>query len=197
MSIVSRPLPCACVALALAAAAPATAQPAAPPVEPTAEVAVTPVPPSPRLAVGATRTLAGLAGPTATVRMTDTLALDLTLGIARLGGAMGADDRTAWGAAVGVRRAMVERERTALSVGGRLGLAHPAGADRATVVLEAPVRLELAAARWLTLFVEGGLAIAITPDGDAGVEGPGAPGETTWSLGAGGLAGGAGFMIAL
>jgi hypothetical protein len=151
----------------------------------------------PYLAVGAARALSNLAGPTALVRLTDGLDLDATVGVVRAGGGMAGVSTTHLGVLVGVRQTLARRGEAALSVGGRAGLIDAAGSDGTNVVLEFPARVELTVTPWLRLHVEGGLAFSIAPGTEGTIEEPGTEGETTWALGAPGLAAGAGFALAL
>ncbi len=153
----------------------------------------------PYAAVGASRALSEVAGPAGLFRMTDALDLDVIAGIVKFSGDRGPS--SAWGLMGGVRYTLARRGPSALSLGGRVGLAHVGGtmgADGTTTwLVEAPARIELAATPWLRIHVEGGIAIARQPGMDGGIEGGGTDGSTSWTLGAAGLAAGAGFAIAL
>ena len=150
----------------------------------------------PYVGVGAARALAPVAGLAAIVRLNDSLDLDAILGLARVGGANGADDATHLGLVIGVRTAVARRGVAALWLGGRVGLIARADADRTDLILEAPARLELTATPWLRLHVEGGFALVRTPGQDS-PEGPVMDSSTSWALGNAGLAAGAGFTLAL
>jgi hypothetical protein len=149
------------------------------------------------IALGGARALSDVQGIAGVFRMTDSLDLDAIVGLARFSG--GGGTTSALGVTVGVRQLLAERGSVALSVGGRVGVAYTGssvmGGARTRWLLEAPARIELAATPWLRLHVEGGLAIGIEPGTDS-IEGP-TEGATSWSLGAAGLAAGAGFSIAL
>lgn len=153
----------------------------------------------PYLALGASRALSEVAGPAGLFRMTDTLDLDVIAGIVKFSG--DTEPSSAFGLMAGVRHTLTRRGAVGLSVGGRVGFAHVGGRmgvdGQTTWLLEAPARIELAATPWLRIHVEGGLAIAIEPGIDGGIEGGGTEGSTAWMLGASGLAAGAGFAIAL
>ncbi len=152
----------------------------------------------PWFALGASRALSGIAGPAAIVRVTDGMDLDALVGVARFSADPG-EPSSALGLIVGVRQTLTRRGPAALSIGGRLGLSHvgaAGGADSSTTwLIEAPARIELTATPWLRLHVEGGVALAMEAGSDGMGEVPASDGEVRWSLGAAGLAAGAGFAL--